>query len=146
MLNEILQGAAGAIRAAFGEAEIYRDEVRQGLSPPCFFLGVLKPGFTPLLGRRSLYRCPLDIQYFPETPEDLGALYAAAETLAGALEFIVLPDGSIAHGTGMDFEVEDGVLHFFVTYSATLLRPADPAPMMETLETHITLKQSDKTL
>ena len=139
MLDEILQGAAGALRSVCGEAEIYRDEVQQGLSPPCFFLGVLKPGYTPLLGRRSLYRCPLDVQYFPRAPGALGVLYAMAETLAGALEFIVLPDGSIAHGTGMDFEVEDGVLHFFVTYSAVLFRPAEPAPAMETLETHITL-------
>lgn len=37
----------------------------------------------------------------------------------------------------MDWEVEEGVLHFFVTFSAVCLRPADPVPLMETLETHI---------
>lgn len=144
MLDEILQGVAGALHALCGEAEIYRDEVQQGLAPPCFFLGVLKPGYTPLLGRRSLYRCPLDVQYFPPEPGALGPLYTVAEALAGALEFIALPDGSIAHGTGMSYQVEDGVLHFFITYSAALLRPAEPAPKMETLETHITLNPTRK--
>lgn len=144
MLDEILQGVAGAIHAICGEAEIYQDEIPQGLAPPCFFLGVLKPGYTPLLGRRSLYRCPLDVQFFPPEPSVLGPLYAMAETLAGALEFIALPDGSLAHGTGLNFEVEDGVLHFFVTYSGTLLRPAQPASMMETLETHITTNPTRK--
>lgn len=138
MLDEILQAVAAALYGAYGDkAEIFRDEIRQGLRPPCFFLGVLQPDITPLLGRRSLYRCPLDIQYFPPDPQSPGPSYAVAEELAGLLRFISLPDGSKLQGRGINFELEDGVLHFFVTYALTLLRPADPVPAMETLETKI---------
>lgn len=138
MVDDIIQGAAAALRALGGaDTEIYQDEIRQGLSPPCYFLGVLKPSITPLLGRRFLQRTPLDIQYFPADPQQLGPLYDLAEELAAGLRFITLPDGSQLQGTGMDWEVEEGVLHFFVTFSAVCLRPADPVPLMETLETHI---------
>ena len=95
MVDDIIQGAAAALRALGGaDTEIYQDEIRQGLSPPCYFLGVLKPSITPLLGRRYLQRTPLDIQYFPADPQQLGPLYDLAEELAAGLQFITLPDGS----------------------------------------------------
>ena len=35
-------------------------------------------------------------------------------------------------GTGMNYEVVNGVLHFFVNYNLTLIKPAEKVPM-ETL-------------
>ena len=48
-----------------------------------------------------------------------------------ALEFITLPNGDVLHGTSMSYEVEDGVLHFFVNFNLTLSRPSEETPMEE---------------
>ena len=51
MLNEIVQGIARRLNAAFGDDyEIYQNKVEQGLQEPCFFIAVLQPEAKPLLG------------------------------------------------------------------------------------------------
>lgn len=48
MLNEIIKGTSIKLNTAFGDGhEIYSNDVEQGLSEPCFFIGVLKPELMP---------------------------------------------------------------------------------------------------
>ena len=50
------------------------------------------------------------------------------------------PNGDVLHGTSMSYEVEDGVLHFFVNYNLTLRRPSEETPM-ETLDVDVEPKK-----
>ena len=54
--------------------------------------------------------------------------------------FITLPNGDVLHGTSMSYEVEDGVLHFFVNFNLTLSRPSEETPM-ETLDVDVEPKK-----
>ena len=112
MLNEIIKGVSIALHRAFG-FEIFVNRIEQGLQPPCFFISILKPEESPLLGQRSMRRNPLDIQYFPSDPSKYDEMYQAADRLMDCLAFVTLPDGDLLHGTNMSYEVIDGVLHFF---------------------------------
>lgn len=137
MLNEIIQGISMALNAAFGDGyEIFQNDVEQGLNEPCFFIAVLKPEIIPVLGQRSIWRNPFDIQYFPTSPGNNAEMFTVAETMIEALNFITLPGGDLLHGTGVNYEIVDNVLHFFVNFNLPMIRPADET-MMKNLETAI---------
>lgn len=134
MLNEIIKGVSMKLNAAFGNRyRAYENDVKQGLKPPCFFIGVLKPELSPLVGRRYLSTNPFDIRFIPPDGGRNTEMFSVAAELLEALEYITLPDGDMLRGTGMSYEVVDGVLHFFVSYNLTLIKPVEKIPM-ETLD------------
>lgn len=133
MLNEIIKGVSMKLNATFGNRyKNYENDVKQGLKPPCFFIGVLKPELSPLVGRRYLSINPLDIRFIPPDGGRNTEMFSIAAELLEALEYITLLDGDVLRGTGMNYEVVDGVLHFFVNYNLTLIKPVEKVPM-ETL-------------
>lgn len=136
MLNEVIKGVSMALGTAFEGRYIYQNDVKQGLDPPCFFIGVLKPEFTPLLGNRANSVNPLDVRFMPLDPANNAEMVNVAWELFEVLEFITLPNGDQLHGTGMNYEIVDGVLHFYVNYNFTVIRPVEET-VMETLETDI---------
>ena len=139
MLSEIIDGIAVVINSIFGdEIEIYKDNVTQGLKEPCFFVAILKPEVTPLIGTRSIRNNSFDIQYFPK--ESNTEMLDVAEKLINSLEFITLLNGDILHGTGVSYEIIDNVLHFFISYNLTMIKVTDKTNM-ETLETDISVKK-----
>lgn len=139
MVNEIIKGIAVAINSIFGdEIEIYKDNVTQGLKEPCFFIAILKPEVTPLIGTRSIRNNSFDIQYFPK--ESNTEMLDVAEKLINSLEFITLLNGDILHGTGVSYEIIDNVLHFFISYNLTMIKVTDKTNM-ETLETDVSVKK-----
>lgn len=139
MLSEIIDGIAVAINSIFGdEIEIYKDNVTQGLKEPCFFIAILKPEVTPLIGTRSIRNNSFDIQYFPK--ESNTEMLDVAEKLINSLEFITLLNGDILHGTGVSYEIIDNVLHFFISYNLTMIKVTDKTNM-ETLETDVSIKK-----
>lgn len=126
-----------ALNTAFGDGyEIFQNNVEQGLKEPCFFISILKPEIIPMLGRRFIQRNPFDIQYFPTSPGNNAEMITAAETMIGALDFITLPGGDLLHGTSVNYEVVDNVLHFFVNYNLPVLKHTEQT-YMETLETEV---------
>ena len=82
MLNEIIKGVSMKLNATFGSRyKFYQNDVKQGFKPPCFFLAVLNPELTPLIGRRYINRNPLDIRYFPRDGADNGDMFIVALAL-----------------------------------------------------------------
>lgn len=144
MLNEIIKGISMTLSSTFG-FEIFANRVEQGLQAPCFFISVLKPEASPLLGRRSMRRYALDIQYFPTETRKNDEMYQVADRLMESLEFIRLPEGDLLHGTQISYEVVDGVLHFFVTYNLSMYRPTE-STYMETLETEVNTQNEKNTM
>lgn len=122
--------------------EIFQNRVEQGFETPCFFISVLKPEASPLLGQRSMRRYALDIQYFPTETRKNDEMYQVADRLMESLEFIRLPEGDLLHGTHISYEVVDGVLHFFVIYTLSMYRPAE-STYMETLETEVNTSEKN---
>lgn len=130
MLNEIIKGVSIKLGSTFGDGyKFYANDVEQGLQTPCFFLAVLKPELSPRPGQRYLSRNPLDIRYIPADGSSNTEMYAMAGELMDALEFITLPGGDLLHGTGMSYEVTDGVLHFFVSYNLPLVKVQEETSM-----------------
>lgn len=137
-VNLIIEAIATALNGEFGEEyTVYAEDVKQGLSEPCFFISCINPSDRQLMGNANrhflaarYYRenrfC---IQYFPlEENNGRQESYDKAERLFGCLEEISA-DGDIIRGTDMNFEYTDGILSFFVSYNFFVYRTREPTVM-----------------
>lgn len=130
MINKIVDGISNALNQEFGdEYEIYQNNVMQGVKEPCFFIAVLEPSKEQLLQNRFLQRNPFDVHYFPKRWDDNREMQEVAERMLDCLEWII-PEEPI-HGTEIRWQIEDGVLHFFVSYNVVRNRMIQKDLMQE---------------
>ena len=139
MISEIIIAISRRLNERYPEATINTERVEQGLQEPCFFIEVLEPIRTPLLGQWWKQDTLFDIQLFDSEAKNM-YFCMIAEELFESLEYITLPDGSSVRGTSMHFVVNDGVLHFFVTYTIFLHRKIE-RNQMEVLQIKEGLKE-----
>ena len=134
MVNDLIDGISIKLNQVFGDGKrIYSESVKQGLQEPCFFIAVLNPLQTQVIGNRYFRQQPFDIHYFPAVQDNNNELQEMASDLFIALEYITLANGDLVHGKEMRYEVVDGVLHFFVDYNMYVRKIEVPADDMETL-------------
>ncbi|GIQ63632.1 hypothetical protein PACILC2_22000 [Paenibacillus cisolokensis] len=131
-INDVRYAVHAALDAAFPDVPIAGEEIKQNLSPPCFFVRLLGPAHAQELGRRYMRYHPFDVHYFAEDRSN-AAMYDMAERLTEALQWIVVA-GRPVLGTGMRFEIVDEVLHFFVEYNFHVWAPRPDDPAMQTLD------------
>lgn len=137
-INDVRYAVHAALDDKFPDIPILGEEIKQGLKPPCFFVRLLEPEHTQELGRRYFRIHPFVIRYFPA--DGNAEMYDMAELLTAALQQIEVA-GRPVRGTGMRFEVVDGVLHFFVNYDFHVWAPRPEDPAMGILDVREGLKQ-----
>jgi len=141
MINKIIDGISIKLNQVFGDSvRIYSEDVKQGLKEPCFFIAVLNPSNTPLIGSRSFRQHPFDIHYFPEVMNNNNEIQEMASNLYDALEYVTLENGDMVRGTKMNHESIDGVLHFFVNFNMHIKKIEDPSDNMETFTVNNNVK------
>jgi len=141
MINNLIDGISIKLNQVFGDGvRIYSEDVKQGLTEPCFFIAVLNPSNDQLIGSRSFRQYPFDIHYFPSVQGSNLELQTMASNLYEALETITLIDGDMVRGTRMNHEVVDDVLHFFVNFNMFIRKVEVPGDPMETLTVNNNVK------
>jgi len=132
-INDVRASVIRALDAVFPDVPISGEEIKQLLDPPRMFVRLLEPDHVQELGRRHRRAHPFVVRYFaPNGPHNTSVneeLYGVAEQLTAALKWIEVAGGQVA-GDGMRFEIDDDVLHFFVTYSVLVWSEAPAAPLM----------------
>ena len=139
MIPEIVTAISLQLNRMYPDGTVEVDHVKQGLKEPCFFIEVLEPTRTPLVGQKWQQDNMFDVQLFHSTAKNI-QLYTVAEELFEGLEYITLQNGNILRGTSMRFEVVDGVLHFLVNYTVFLQRE-EQQEYMEVLDMKESLKE-----
>ncbi len=135
MITAIEQGISKAIYEVFGDGyEIHIDECEQGFTKPAFWILETSAQQELVFGKRYNRKYNFDVQYFPKADgyERTEEINTVTDALLMALEIISVNSGLI-RGSGINYSVQDGVLHFFITYEVFVLRPDEDVPMMETL-------------
>ena len=123
MVPDIIDGISIKLNDIY-DVPIYGDEdIKQGFKQPCFFIAVLNPSQETRLYGRYIRRNPFDVHYFPKSRIDAENV---ASELYEALEHITLIDGTLLRGTEISHDVQDGVLHFFVSYNVMLTKDLIP--------------------
>lgn len=131
MINELFNAISTSIYEEFGnDYEIYREEIKQGLKEPCFFISCLKPEINKFLNNRYFSNIPFCIQYFPVTQDKNSECIDVSERLFDCLEYVKDNDSTIM-GSNMNYEIVDGVLNFWVNYSFFVLKKQNNVVMQE---------------
>lgn len=134
MVNNLIDGISIKLNQVFGDGvDIYSETVKQGLKEPCFFITVLNPSQSKMIKGRYFRQHPFDVHYFPtESDKKNEEMQRVASDLLDGLEYITLTNGDLVHGTNMNYEIVDGVLHFFVQYNM-FVKKIEVVDDMETL-------------
>jgi len=137
-INGVRYAVHAVLDAAFPDIPIMGEEIKQGLTPPCFFVRLLEPEHVQELGRRFIRYHPFVIRYYAVDREN-DVMYDMAEQLTEVLQQIEVA-GRLVRGTGMRFEIVDEVLHFFVEYNFHVWAPRPDDPAMASLDVQEGLK------
>ena len=120
MINTLIEGISKALHTEFGNGyKIYMEEIKQGLTEPCFFIQCLNPDIKPYLSGRYLRHTQMLIQYFPSSDTNLEReCHSVAERMLWCLEWITIKNyAKPFHGLNMNYEIVDGILNFKVNYN-----------------------------
>lgn len=131
-INDVRYSIHAAIDATFPDIPIMGEEIKQGLTTPCFFVRLLEPIHEQELGRRYMRHHPFVVRYFPQEGTN-AEMYDIAEQLTQTLYHITVA-GRPVRGMGMRFEIMDEVLHFFVNYNFHVWAPHPNDPAMGDLD------------
>lgn len=128
----IRKGLITKLSNIFPNIKIYGEAIEQCFKEPCFFVLQLSLQHTKELNRRYHRAYPFDVHYFPSSAYPNDECHKVADKLYDQLEYIEV-EGNLYRGTGMNHEVIDGVLHFFVDYNFHLFRKAPETVKMQTM-------------
>lgn len=137
-INDVRYAVHAALDTVFPDIPILGEEIKQGLTPPCFFVRLLQPEHVQELGRRFYRYHPFVIRYYAVDRKN-DAMYDMAEQLTSALQWITV-GGQPVRGVGMRFEIIDEILHFFVEYNFHVWATQPDTTAMQTLEVREGLK------
>lgn len=141
MVNQIYTAIAKKLEELFDEPLIYFDPLPQTFNGPCFWVRLLKAEQNQLLYNRYKVNLDFDIMMYPsndeEFTEELNSvcteLNGVGTELLHGIEYIVTEDGNCLRGTNISYEVQDGVLHFFISYILFTIVPYDRGVKMNKL-------------
>lgn len=119
----------------FDDAVIYTEKKEQGLKVPCFFLletNVLQSKRQKGVSER-IYN--ITVRWIPDD-DSLRKYEDCARTgnlLSEVLETINTGE-SITHGTGIQYEIIQNVLYFYVNYKVRMIKEKETDPQMKEAE------------
>lgn len=120
MIQNVIEGISTALYSAFGETHaIYAERVEQGLTPPCFSIGLLSCEAKPQIGGRTRYTLPFQVLYFPPDGSDRPALWEAGQKLRATIA-VIDAGGLRLRGTRIKTDQLEGVLRCVVQYQVVL--------------------------
>lgn len=142
MVNNIINAISLKLNQVFGDTYTnYTESIWQGLKEPCFFIKLLTLEQTQIIGKRYFRQQPFDIHYFPSTDDKNTEMLNMVDSLNDALEYITLENGDVLHGTKLNGEIVDEVLHFFVNYNFYVRKTEDVADYMENVTVESEIKE-----
>lgn len=110
---DVVKEICNALRTQYPENQydVYTESIEQGFTEPCFAIHQLRADVTTYPNRRTEIVQHFDVRFFPEGERPREQCRAVAETLT----FLLRQLASL-RGTGLNWEITDDVLHFFVSY------------------------------
>lgn len=110
---DVVKEICNALRTQYPEDQydVYTEGIEQGFTEPCFAIHQLRADVTPYPNRRTEIVQHFDVRFFPEGERPREQCRAVAETLTFLLRRL-----ASLRGTGLNWEITDDVLHFFISY------------------------------
>lgn len=127
MVSKIIDSIAEIISEHFSDAEIYTENIEQGLSEPCFFIYPVNSSLIRHVGRRWIEEYFMCVQYIPLVGDEKAECAKTEEMLYRILEYITV-DGAKIAAVSPHSANTDEVLSFFVSYRILTLESPEEIP------------------
>lgn len=143
IVQKIIDSIAELLDSGFPDKEINTEEVKQGLTTPCFFVFPLNVSDIRHVGKRWNAMYLMCVQYIPDSHEPKAECAEVEEKLYKMLEYITV-DGCTVGGFDIHSETTDEVLSFFVTYRMlTMEKPTEETEVMTDLKGDFYVKEDN---
>ena len=130
------------LESVFDNPCIYQDMLPMGYNPPCFFVKHIDTQVQLKLFNRYRVVANYDITYHPEERKFNSKEFSeVVEKMTYGLELVQLEDGSYVRGSNIRYEVQDSVLHFFITFDFFVIRAKDRGTKMQVLHQRYRVKE-----
>ena len=141
MVNSLLNAVTTQLGKTFGTSyRYYVEDVKQGLTTPCFTIDVLSPSErskSPFLYDRTM---PIVVHYFSDSKTNIKQdCYSKAEQVVECLEYLPLNENLI-RGENISWQIADDVLQIFVTYKFATKQTVDSLNMEYLKQTPVRAK------
>ena len=130
MVNEILNAITKQLDSTFGDSyRYYVENVEQDLQKPCFTVDMLESRERSINYNRYRRTMPIVVHYFnAERDTNKKDSYEMAERLSECLEYLDFKD-TLLRGEDISWQIVDGVLQMFMTYSFDTIKQVDKTNM-----------------
>ena len=130
------------LEGIFNNPCIYQDMLPMGYKSPCFFVNHVDTQIQLKLFNRYRVVANYDITYHPaERKFNSKEFSEVVEKRTYGLELVQLEDGNYVRGSNIRYEVQDSVLHFFITFDFFAIRAKDRGTKMQVLHQRYGLKE-----
>lgn len=135
MVNDVLDAITNQLGLTFGNSyRYYVEDVEQDLQKPCFTVDMLEPRNRSTNYKRYKRTMPVVIHYFNgERDTNKKDCYAIAERLVECLEYLKFKN-TYLRGENISWQLVEGVLQLFITYTFNTYDVDEKLDSMETLE------------
>lgn len=135
--EEVVSSIATNIRAIFSTTEIkaiYKDTPLQNIKKPYAFIHQINAEHLNEMRGRAEHNFIIDVRVHPEDNQTNVQTWARAiaTKMLEALNIITV-SGQPVKSRGIEWKVEDNVLHVITRYSYKVIHVEEPIPDMETL-------------
>lgn len=137
MFSKIIDGITSNLNIYYGY-DVSSEELDQDFNEPCFFIQLLDTHKSYKLSTRHARGYNFNIRHH-NSLDGLDNLNSIGDELLSVLEYIPVGD-NIVRGSDMRYEIQDNVLHFFITYNCELEKEKDKSNKMESLITKVGVK------
>lgn len=142
ILQSLTVALSEKLEELFENPIIYHDMLPMGYEAPCFFINAVDTQVSRQLYDRYKLQVNYDVTYHPEEKKFHNAEFSkVGNILAFGLETVNLEDGKPLRGNNIGYEVQDNVLHFFVTFDFFVRRVKDRGEKMMILTQIYTTKE-----
>jgi len=131
-INDVRYAVNAALVEVFPDIPVSDEELEQTSTYPRFFVRLLQSVHTQELSNRYRRDYSFVVRYY-SAERTSEAMYNVAEQLTSVLKWITI-GGQKYSSRGMYFEIVDGVLYFYATYSLLIWEQQPEAPKMQTLK------------
>lgn len=132
MYNEILDGIVKKLQIHFPEIVTFVNPLGEGVSKPCFQVGITNSEEQPVNGSRYFRSIGVSVKYYPKESENASReINQVLDILMNEFEYVIAEDGSSFKGSSRNGTIEGGILDFRVDYQIYILKSHTAEPSME---------------
>lgn len=132
MVNDVINGISNKIYEILGgEYHVYKEKVKQGLKEPCFFITLINMARSNEPNNSERRTLPFDIIYYPKKMDSREEMFNIGDKLISNLDIIDVKQYGPARGSNANYQIIDGILHFFINFDLRFLTVSEGVTMNE---------------